>query len=143
MQETPKVPQTGCSMNVMDAIRARHSVRDFSPQIIDKAVIHALLDAAVLAPTAVHEEPCAFAIIQDKKLLNRLSNSAKDLLARGTDPIHPHGGKFAYDRFTHKEFNAFYNANTLVVICGKPMGPFVAADCWLAAENMLLFAHCQ
>jgi nitroreductase len=26
------------------------------------------------------------------------------------------------------------------VICGKPIGPFVAADCWLAAENLMLAA---
>ena len=34
----------------------------------------------------------------------------------------------------------FYNAGTLVVIYGKPMGPFVVADCWLAAENLMLAA---
>jgi nitroreductase len=26
------------------------------------------------------------------------------------------------------------------VICGKPLGPFVVADCWLAAENLMLAA---
>jgi nitroreductase len=34
----------------------------------------------------------------------------------------------------------FYNAGTLIILCGKPMGPFVVADCWLAAENLILAA---
>ena len=34
-------------------------------------------------------------------------------------------------------FNAFYHAETLIVICGKPLGSFVDADCWLAAENLM------
>jgi len=33
------------------------------------------------------------------------------------------------------EFSIFYDASTLIVICARPMGPFVAADCWLAAET--------
>jgi nitroreductase len=37
-------------------------------------------------------------------------------------------------------FNVFYDASTLIVICGKPMGSFVIADCWLAAENLMLAA---
>lgn len=37
-------------------------------------------------------------------------------------------------------YHLFYNAGALIVIYGKPMGPFVAADCWLAAENLMLAA---
>lgn len=28
----------------------------------------------------------------------------------------------------------------LIVVCAKPMGPFVSADCWQAAENLMLAA---
>ena len=41
---------------------------------------------------------------------------------------------------TEPGFNIFYDASTLVVIAGKPLGPFVVADCWLAAENLMLAA---
>jgi nitroreductase len=98
------------------------------------------LDAAVHAPTAIHEEPWAFAIIQDKALLKRLSDDVKVLLVSGADPIHPLLRGHGAGRFTSPEFNAFYNAGTLVVIYGKPLGPFVVADCWLAAENPMLAA---
>lgn len=135
-----KILNPEVSMSTLDAIHQRRSVRDYTPEKIDQATIRALLDAAVHAPTAVHEEPWAFAVIQNKDTLNRLSDNIKALLARGTDPIHPPHGIHTPDRFTSPEFNAFYNAGTLIVICGKALGPFVVADCWLAAENLMLAA---
>jgi nitroreductase len=57
------------SMSAMNAIFHRRAVRDYAPQKIDQAVIRILLDAAVHAPTAVHEEPWAFAIVQDRDTL--------------------------------------------------------------------------
>ena len=39
-----------------------------------------------------------------------------------------------------KGFNIFYDAGTLIVICTRTTGPFVVADCWLAAENLILAA---
>src|ERR1019366_9667003 len=137
---TQKTAKPEASMNAMDAIFHRRAVRDYAPQKIDQAVIRILLDAAVHAPTAVHEEPWAFAIVQDRNTLKRLSDDVKELLASGADSIHPLLGGHASDRFTNPEFNAFYNAGTLVVIYGQPLGPFVVADCWLAAENLMLAA---
>ena len=128
------------SMSAMDAIHHRRAVRDYAPQKIDQAVIRMLLDAAVHAPTAIHEEPWAFAIIQDQALLKRLSDNVKELLVSGADPIHPLLRGHGAGRFTSPEFNAFYNAGTLIVIYGKPLGPFVVADCWLAGENLMLAA---
>ena len=37
-------------------------------------------------------------------------------------------------------FNIFYDAGTLIIIGCKARGPFVEADCWLAAENLMLAA---
>lgn len=49
-------------VSVLDAIHERRSVRAYSPQRLDQATVRRkLLDAAVWAPTAVHEEPWAFA----------------------------------------------------------------------------------
>ena len=138
MQKAAIKPET--SMSAMDAIYHRRAVRDYTPQKIDQAMIRTLLDAAIHAPTAMHEEPWAFAVIQDKKMLNRLSDKVKELLTSGADPIHPPGASHTHDRFTTPEFNAFYNAGSLIVICGKPLGPFVVSDCWLAAENLMLAA---
>jgi len=127
-------------MSAMDAIYHRRAVRHYAPQTIDQAVIRALLDAAVHAPTAMHEEPWSFAVIQDGNLLNRLSDSAKESVrreAQGSDSQH---AKHSLELVNKPDFHVFYNAGTLIVIYGKFQGPFVAADCWLAAENLMLAA---
>jgi len=131
---------TNASMTLMDAINQRRSVRAYSPTPVDRAAIRALLAAAVRAPTAVHEEPWAFAIIQDAKTLKRVSDRAKPLFIEEAHRAHLDRGGHALDRFAAPDFNIFYNAGTLIIICGRLTGPFVAADCWLAAENLMLAA---
>jgi nitroreductase len=125
-------------MSAVDAIYARRSVRAYSPKPVAPAVVRRLLDAAVRAPTAVHEEPWCFVVIQDRGLLRRLSDRAKELLPKLEGRIRLHDG--GVHHFETPE-NVFYDAGTLIVICGKPLGPFVVADCWLAAENVLLAAR--
>jgi nitroreductase len=128
------------SMSVIDAIYKRRAVRDYLPQKIDKNDIQTLLDAAVHAPTAMHEEPWSFVVIQDQNLLSRLSDSAKALLrdeAQGSDSqiaIH------TLELVNQSDFHVFYNASTLIIIYSKFEGPYVVADCWLAAENLMLAA---
>jgi nitroreductase len=130
-------------MNVNEAIAGRRSVRDYTMDKVSEHDIRLLLNVAVMAPTAIHEEPWVFIVLQDKPLLNRLSDDAKALLNSGADPIHPRGKSHLSDHLVSPEFNTFYNATTLIVICGKQTGAFVAADCWLAAQNLMLTACAQ
>lgn len=128
---------TAAAMSVIDAIYERRSVRSYRAKTVDRRIVSALLDAAVQAPTALHEEPWAFAVVQDRDALRRLSDAAlKTLQDRETGLHLPRGSQ----GFTLPE-NVFYDAGTLIVIYGKPLGPFVAADCWLAAENLMLAAR--
>jgi nitroreductase len=140
MTTPKKAAKPGVSMSALDAIYHRRSVRNYAPQTIDQAVIRTLLDAAVHAPTAMHEEPWSFAVIQDKHLLTRLSDGTKERLrkeAQGSDSSH---AKHTLDLVNKPDFHVFYNAGTLIIICGRFQGPYVAADCWLAAENLMLAA---
>ncbi len=127
-------------MSVLDAIHRRRSVRDYAPQRLDQATIRTLVDAALWAPTAVHEEPWLFSIVQDTGVLKSLSDRAKKAFAAQTEKAHPEQAQRLLDIVGQPAFNIFYNASTLIIISGKPKGPFVVADCWLAAENLLLAA---
>jgi len=127
-------------ITVMEAIYSRRSVRHFTDEIVDSELLTTLLDAAVQAPTAMHEEPCAFSIIQDQGLLHRISNEVKAaILATKSDKSI--FSQNAIKIVQTKGFEVFYNASTLVLICGKFPGKFVEADCWLAAENLMLAAY--
>ena len=132
----------------LETIYHRRAVRSYKPDKLDEATIRKLLDAAVQAPTAMHLEPWAFVVIQDRALLARLSEKAKilaqaELDARHHELLKAPGVSAASDHLTlltNPRFNIFYDAGTLIVICGKPLGRFVTADCWLAAENLMLAA---
>jgi nitroreductase len=131
----------------LDVIFMRRSVRAYTPQSLDESTIRALLDAAVQAPTAMHAEPWAFVVIQDRQALKRISDRAQGSWVKeaahyrdlhlGVDA--KMASAFA-ERFASPDFCVFYDASTLIAIGARPLGPFVVADCWLAAENLMLAA---
>ena len=127
-------------MTVDEAIHARRSIRRYAAAGVDRATVEALLHAAVRAPTAVHMEPWAFVVLQDRAALRRLSDRAKPLFVEEVHRAHLDRGGHALDIFTRPDFDIFYDAGTLVVIGTESNTPFAAADCWLAAENLMLAA---
>jgi nitroreductase len=128
-------------LSLFDAISQRRSVRSYVPAVLDEIGIQALLRAAVRAPTATHEELWAFAVLEDAAALKRLSDRAKaGLAAAATHHTADRGGHLPA-MFLQPEFNIFYDAGTLIAICTRPRSEFSVADCWLAAENLMLAAH--
>ena len=135
------------TMTIADAIAARQSIRSYTPDLVTDASVRSLLQAAVQAPTAMHVEPWLFAIVQDRAALRRYSDIAKATLLKEAqsyrdahDPSRtPKNGGFL-KALASPDFNVFYNAGTLILICARLTNPFVTADCWLAAENLMLTA---
>ena len=127
-------------MGVFEAILARRSVRSYTPQVVDRSIVDRLLEAAVRAPTAMHEEPWAFVVVQDEQILQQLSERAKPLFVEEVRHRNAQGAHHSFEHFTKPDFDIFHGAGTLIIICAKPLGPFVVADCWLAAENLMLAA---
>lgn len=117
-------------MDVLQAIQTRASVRAFAADEITADRIDTLLRAAVRAPTAMHGEPWLFVIVQDAAKLAHVDQAAKRGVLAKALASHVIGA----------DFDACYGANTLIVICAKALGPLVDADCWLAAENLMLAA---
>jgi nitroreductase len=131
-------------IGVLDAIYRRRATRAFTSAPVLDASILELLRAAVQAPTAMHLEPWAFVIVQDPAVLALISERAKTIAA--TPDGHQHRELARTPRaampamFSDPNFNIFYDANTLIVICARPISAFATADCWLAAENLMLAA---
>jgi nitroreductase len=139
MNSSPEIKLPSRPLSALDVINTRCSVRRYASDKLDRATVQALLDAAVRAPTAIHAEPWAFIVIQDTQVLRQISDVAKAIFVEEGHHDLDRGGH-ALDIFQQPEFNIFYDSSTLIVICGKHTGPFVAADCWLAAENLMLAA---
>lgn len=134
--------------NLTGAIFGRRAVRAYTDETPSDNVIRSLLNAAIQAPTAMHEEQWAFSIIQDRATLKRYSDRAKSMMLEEArhhvDLLHkPTSQRDRLSMLADPSFNIFYDSGTLIIICRKSKGPFVDADCWLAAENLMLAAYAQ
>jgi nitroreductase len=128
--QLPELEQT-----IFETILGRRSVRSFAPRKVEPAILKTLLEAAVWAPTALHKEPWGFVIVQNKDILKNISDIAKPLFI---EELKKFGTR--EDVLKHTDGNLFYDAGTLIIICGKTNGHLPIADCWMAAENMILAA---
>lgn len=129
---------------VMGAINGRRSIRAYAGDPLTEHEVRALLHAAVMAPTAMHEEPWGFAVVQDRAWLRVCSDRAKSLMLgqMAHEGAATPGAALEMRRMLEQpSFNIFYDAGTLIVVCRRFGGPFADADCWLAAENLMLEAH--
>lgn len=126
-------------MGVFQAILARRSVRSYTQQEVPQHCIMTLLAGAIRAPAVMHEESCAFVVIQNRALLQSLSAEASALSAAQQDLfINGHGKND--DNHEKAVANLFHDAGTLIIICARADTAFAEANCWLAAENLMLAA---
>lgn len=134
------MPTPDTPMSLMDAIKKRHSVRSYSPDAVDQSTINTLLAAAVQAPTGLDLESWAFVVVQDRGLLEKLSEHAKECYLQEVHRVHLDQGRNTFEHIENPDFNIFYNAGTLILICARSDDLFGGPSCWLAAENLMLTA---
>ncbi len=123
-------------MDLIEALRTRRAVREFTTEPVGRAVIDDLIAAAVLAPSAVNLQPWAFAIVQGAERLHALGTEARRHAAAhlpASSPLHAHAADPA--------FEMFHGAAALIVICAADDEAQSAEDCCLAGENLMLAAH--
>lgn len=65
-------------MDVFEAIRARRSIRKYTPEAIPEKKLQMILEAARLAPSASNRQPWRFVLVQSKKLKKTLAQAAND-----------------------------------------------------------------
>ena len=125
-------------MELMDAIRNRRAVREYTSEPVAPDTIRALIEAATLAPSAVNAQPWLFTVIRDGKVLDRISAAAKahmlTLIGEGSGL---HGMR---EHLTNPEFHIFYHAPVLILISASGSDGWAVEDATLAAENLMLAA---
>jgi nitroreductase len=126
-------------MDLIQALATRRSIRRYTAQDVDRAIIEKLITLATQAPSAMNAQPWAFAVLTDRQKLEEYSTRAKELLLATMDQ-HPLFQRYRA-ALSRKAFNIFYNAPALIVIYAKPEGPVPEADACLAAQNLMLAAH--
>jgi nitroreductase len=101
----------------IDWILQRRSIRKYTSEHVDKAVITALLKATMSAPSASNRTPWHFVVITNRKQLDRLADA------------HPYG-------------KMLYDAPLCIAVCGDTATSelYWIQDCSAATENLLLAA---
>lgn len=125
-------------MDVDEAISGRRSVREYTTQAVGEQTIHRLINAAILAPNAVNQQPWTFTVVRDQGLLDRISRDAKSHML-STMPESPQSDHFR-SLLSEPNFQIFYHAPVLILISAEAQGPWIIEDCALAAENLMLAA---
>jgi nitroreductase len=103
-------------MDVIEAIKARRSVRRYTAEPISDEVLEELIDCARLAPTGHNEQPWAFIAITDPAVRARIAKEAK-------------WGRFIAD------------APACVAIFCRPDASTPLEDASAAAENIMIAAR--
>ena len=126
-------------MDAVNSIYHRRAIRDFKTAEPTHEEINALIDAAIQAPSGVNRQPWSFFVVTGRDLLERCSTAAKaHLLGALTGQPLLEGFR---GHLTSPEFNIFYNAPVLLIICATDPDLMSLKDCCLAAQNLMLAAH--
>jgi nitroreductase len=128
-------------MELLQAIRSRRAVRDYTDETLDTAVIHRLIDAAIQAPSAMNEQPWSFTVVRDRRLLERISAASRALIL--TRPPQGLRSKHLSEMLRNPGLDIFYKAAALIVISSSHGGEWAIADCALAAQNLMLAAAAE
>jgi len=128
------------TMDLMEAIDGRRSVREYTDEPIGDTALRELIDAAIKAPSAINQQPWAFIVVKGRSRLTRISDQAKAHFLKASlgAPAHPFR-----DMLNDPTFHIFYHAPALVVIAAAEPTDWAVEDCALAAQNLMLAAYAK
>jgi nitroreductase len=123
-------------MEFLDVIKKRSAVREYTNALIERPVVERLINAAILAPSAMNLQPWAFAVVLDRGRIEQYAKRAKlwSLANVGQTSFTPELRKMLED----PDLTMFYHAPALVMVLAKSSDTQAAEDSCLAAENMML-----
>lgn len=105
--------------NDFNIILKRRSIRKYENREVSESLVKCLLQAAMSAPSACNQQPWHFVVIQDKAVLNELSE-------------------------IHSGFHTLKGSSLAILVCGEPEAAklefYWEQDCSAASQNILLAA---
>jgi nitroreductase len=126
-------------MELMDVLRNRRAVREYTDHPISRQLIERLIGAAILAPSAVNLQPWAFAALLDPKRIDSYAERARKwLIENPADAALPDEAREILEK---PGFSIFYHAPALVVVMAQTCLRQKIEDCCLAAQNLMLAAR--
>lgn len=128
-------------MELITVLTNRRAVRDYRDTPLDRGVIERLIEAAVLAPSAVNQQPWAFAVLTDRARIDGYAERAAQWLL--AHPEESGLGNAAAELLEKPGFSMFYHAPAVIIVMARTGNQQAAEDCCLAAENLMLAARSE
>lgn len=126
-------------MELTEVLEKRRAVREYTDAPVDSGTIAQLIQAAVLAPSAMNLQPWAFAVITGKERIERLADRIKTwLLANFSETVY---GPSIRGMIEKPAYSLLHHAPALVMVLAKSSESQALEDCCLAAENLMLAAR--
>jgi nitroreductase len=141
-------------MTFNSLLKKRRSVRDFKDKEVPLEIIKEILQESSLAPSADNGQPCQFIIINNKKIIQKLSDECKqnrlsDYYRKKTLDKKLLNDDLQLDsvadenfikKLKNKDYNVFYNAPCLIYVIGSKKVHSLDVDSALAASYIMLSA---
>ena len=126
-------------MELMDVVRNRRAVREYKDSPIGQEVMERLIEAAILAPSAMNAQPWAFAALLDRQRIDSYAERARQWLLE--NPAESGFGDEGHRILERSGFSIFYHAPALVLVMARSPVRQSMEDCCLAAQNLMLAAR--
>ncbi len=127
-------------MEFSELLAKRRSIRDYQEKEVPLNLVKEIIQESCLAPSATNGQPWRFIIINDRELMQRLSNESKQNFLALMDKF-PGAASLMYGEFLRNEaYNVYYNAPCLVLIVGRKKHRSLRVDCALAAGYFMFAA---
>ncbi|PLX14111.1 MAG: hypothetical protein C0598_02140 [Marinilabiliales bacterium] len=127
-------------MDYKELIIKRRSIRNFKEEKVPMGMIEEIISESTLAPSAGNEQPWKFIVINNRKMIDRISEECKKSML---DRIASNPKDYAkkYEKMLSNEaFHIFYHSPAVVFILGDSRVKNLYVDCTLAASYLMMSA---
>jgi nitroreductase len=127
-------------VDFFDLLKNRRSVRNYQDKDVSLDLLMEMIQEACLAPSSGNRQSWRFIVVNDRDTIRRLSEESRTNLVAELDSNPTSYVKRYEAALRNPEFNVFYNAPGLVIICGEKRTHSLQVDCALAASYLMFSA---
>ncbi len=129
--------------DIINNILTRRSTRTFTEKAIEQDILKDIITAGLYAPSSKNKQLWHFTVIQNKNILNELSENTKEAVKKyASEKISNPDVLKALNAKAHNDsYDTFYKAPVAILISKYTNDDTSQDDCATASQNIMLAAH--
>lgn len=124
-------PKQECNSNVIEAIYARRSIRQYTDCAVEREKLMEVARAGIAAPNAMNRQAWAIRIVDSKEWIDACTAAFVPTIE---------GTPFGEHLLTADFKNMFRNAPAVIFVAAEP-SVYAGVDCGILGQNMMLAAY--